>query len=191
MRQLLSATSRGFSLSMRLARLLEPPLLLVEIDVGQQRQTFERRCDRRRPLVELAGVFAKQRIMVSGVVGLPGDLDIPLFPQIPLDAYGRRNGVSSPISKWLRNVVGIKDPRKPFHSHRHTATSYLRNTRLPDGEYAVKTDIERYLLGHSEKDSHAGYGKQWIETLKAAIEIIPNPLQAPLRTVKDGASAGS
>jgi len=24
---------------------LEPPLLLVEIDVGQQRQTFERRCD--------------------------------------------------------------------------------------------------------------------------------------------------
>ena len=104
--------------------------------------------------------------------------DGPLFPQIGLDAYGRRNGkVSKPISKWLRNVVGIKDPRKPFHSHRHTATSYLRNTLMPDGSPAVKTDIERYLLGHSEKDSHAGYGKQWIETLKAAIEIIPNPLQ--------------
>jgi integrase len=115
----------------------------------------------------------------EGIISEYGDG--PLFPQIPLDAYGRRNGVSSPISKWLRNVVGIKDPRKPFHSHRHTATSYLRNTRLPDGEYAVKTDIERYLLGHSEKDSHAGYGKQWIETLKAAIEIIPNPLQAPLQ----------
>jgi integrase len=51
----------------------------------------------------------------------------PLFPQIGLDAYGRRNGVSSPISKWLRNVVGIRDPKKPFHSHRHTATSFLRN----------------------------------------------------------------
>jgi integrase len=113
--------------------------------------------------------------------------DGPLFPQVTLDAYGRRNGkVSKPISNWLRNVVGIKDPRKPFHSHRHTATSYLRNTRLPDGEYAVKTDIERYLLGHSEKDSHAGYGKQWIETLKAAIEVIPDPLHA----VKDDASAG-
>ena len=113
--------------------------------------------------------------------------DGPLFPQVSLDAYGRRNGkVSKPISKWLRNVVGIKDPRKPFHSHRHTATSYLRNTRLPDGEYAVKTDIERYLLGHSEKDSHAGYGKQWIETLKAAIEVIPDPLHG----VKDGASTG-
>jgi len=33
---------------------------------------------------------------------------------------------------------------------------------------------------------HAGYGKQWIETLKAAIEVIPDPLHA----VKDGASTG-
>ena len=49
----------------------------------------------------------------------------PLFPQIGLDAYGRRNGrVSSPLSKWLRHKVGITDPRKPFHSHRHTATSF-------------------------------------------------------------------
>jgi integrase len=45
--------------------------------------------------------------------------DGPLFPQVSLDAYGRRNGkVSKPISKWLRNVVGIKDPKKtvPFAS---------------------------------------------------------------------------
>jgi integrase len=104
--------------------------------------------------------------------------DGPLFPQVSLDAYGRRNGrVSKPISKWLRNVVEIRDPKKPFHSHRHTATSFLRNTRLPDGSPAVKEDVERYLLGHAGKGAHAGYGKQWIATLKAAIEIIPNPLQ--------------
>jgi hypothetical protein len=30
--------------------------------------------------VELAGVFAKQRILVSGVAGLPGDLDILIRP---------------------------------------------------------------------------------------------------------------
>ena len=124
-----------------------------------------------------------------------------LFPHIPLDAYGRRNGVSSPISKWLRNVVGISNPRTPFHSHRHTATSYLRNTLLPDGSPAVKGDVERYLLGHAGKGAHAGYGKQWIETLKGAIEIIPNPLQAPLQdrarsispdsvTVTDGLGRG-
>ena len=50
-----------------------------------------------------------------------------------------------------RNVVKITDPNKPFYSHRHTATSYLRNTRLPDGSPAVKEDIERYILGHAGK----------------------------------------
>jgi len=75
-----------------------------------------------------------------------------LFPQVSLDAYGRRNGkVSKPISKWLRNVVGITNPRTPFHSHRHTATSYLRNTRLPDGSPAVKEDVERYLLARPRR----------------------------------------
>ena len=118
--------------------------------------------------------------------------DGPLFPQITLDAYGRRNGkVSKPLSDWLRNVVEITDPNKVFHSHRHTATSFLRNTSLPDGSPAVKEDVERYLLGHAGKGAHAGYGKQWIETLKAAIEIIPNPLLTPLRAVKDGASGDS
>jgi hypothetical protein len=27
------------------------------------------------------------------------------------------------------------------------------------------------------KGAHAGYGKRWFETLKAAIEVIPNPLE--------------
>jgi hypothetical protein len=58
-----------------------------------------------------------------------------------------------------------------------TATSYLRNTRLPDGSPAVKEDIERYILGHAGKGAHAGYGKQWFETLKAAVEVIPNLLE--------------
>ena len=49
----------------------------------------------------------------------------------------------------------------------------------------------RYLTGHAGKGAHAGYGRQWIETLKAAIEIIPNPLLTPVRAVKNGASAGS
>ena len=40
--------------------------------------------------------------------------DGPLFPQITLDAYGRRNGkISSPLSKWLRNVVEIQIRRSP------------------------------------------------------------------------------
>jgi|SRR5258706_11588095 hypothetical protein len=42
---------------------------------------------------------------------------------------------------------------------------------------AVKEDIERYILGHAGKGAHAGYGKRWFETLKAAVEVIPNPLE--------------
>jgi len=104
-------------------------------------------------------------------------VDGPLFPQLRLDGYGKRAGqASTDISEWLRNVVGITDPNKPFYSHRRTATSYLRNTRLPDGSPAVKEDVERYLTGHARKGAHAGYGKQWIETLKAAIEVVPNPV---------------
>jgi hypothetical protein len=61
-------------------------------------------------------------------------------------------------------------------SHRQYRTSFLRNTRLPDGSLAVKEDIALYLTGHTGSGAHAGYGKRWIETLKAAIEIIPNPL---------------
>ncbi len=103
--------------------------------------------------------------------------DGPLFPELRVDVYGKRAGqASTEISDWLRNVVKITDPNKPFYSHRHTAISYLRNTRLPDGAPAVKEDVERYLTGHARKGAHAGYGKQWIETLKAAIQVIPNPL---------------
>jgi hypothetical protein len=100
-----------------------------------------------------------------------------LFPNVPLDTYGKRaSKVTTECSTWLRNVVKITDPNKPFYSHRHTATSYLRNTRLPDGSPPVKEDIERYILGHAGKGAHARYGKRWFETVKAAVEVIPNPL---------------
>ena len=102
----------------------------------------------------------------------------PLFPNLPLDTYCKRaSKVTAECSTWLRNVVKITDPNKPFYSHRHTAASYLRNARLPDGSPAVKEDIERYILGHAGKGAHAGYGKRWFETLKAAVEVIPNPLE--------------
>jgi integrase len=103
--------------------------------------------------------------------------DGPLFPLVSLDCYDRRVGkITTELSLWLRGVVGITDPRKPFYSHRHTATSYLRNTLGPDGTPLVKEDIERYILGHRKKGWHSGYGKRWFETLKVAVEVIPNPL---------------
>ncbi len=81
----------------------------------------------------------------------------PLFPKVRLDKYGRRAGpVTDDLGHWLRNIAGISDPRKPFYSHRHTATSFLRNTLDPDGHPLIKQNIERYILGHAPKDSHAG-----------------------------------
>jgi hypothetical protein len=74
--------------------------------------------------------------------------------------------------KIHRNIV------PPIHSHRHTAISYPRDTRLPDDSPVIKADVERHLSGHDGRGAHAGYGRQWIETLKAAIEIIPNALGA-------------
>lgn len=101
----------------------------------------------------------------------------PLFASVRPDTYGRRAGTITPeLSRWLRNVVGIGDPRKPFYSHRHTATSYLRNTLSPNGTPMVKEDVERFIMGHAKKGSHSGYGKHWCETLKRAVEVIPNPL---------------
>jgi hypothetical protein len=89
--------------------------------------------------------------------------DGPVMHQ-PISASGCATSSRSPIRT------------SPFYSHRHTAISYLRNTRLPDGSPAVNEDVERYLTGHARKGAHAGYGKQWIETLKAAIQVILDPL---------------
>ena len=43
-----------------------------------------------------------------------------------------------------------------------------------NGEPLVKESIERYILGHAGKGSHDGYGKHSFETLKRAVEVIPN-----------------
>jgi hypothetical protein len=100
--------------------------------------------------------------------------DRPLFHHLKLDSYGRRSGAfTAIINEWLHETVGIK---KTFYSYRHVVTSILRNTLGPDSRPAVDGDIRRYLLGHSKKDVHSGYGESWVKTLKAAIEVIGNPL---------------
>jgi integrase len=167
-------------------------IVLVEgVWVMKIRRKYRSPDQRLKTIVSTRDVPLHSAVLAEGFLEYVQSVgDGPLFPQLRLDAYGKRAGqASTDISYWLRNVVGITDPNKPFYSHRHTATSYLRNTLLPDGSPAVKEDVERYLLGHAGKDVHAGYGEQWIKTLKAAIEIIPNPLQAPLRAAEGGASA--
>ena len=151
------------------------------IPVMKIRRKYRSPDQRLKTKVSTRTVPLHSAVLAEGFLDYVGSVgDGPLFPQLSLDTYGRRAGkVTSPISKWLRNVVGITDPNKPFYSHRHTAVSYLRNTLTPEGHPAVKEDIERYLTGHAGKDVHARYGDQWIKTLKAAIEVIPNPVAVP------------
>jgi hypothetical protein len=51
--------------------------------------------------------------------------------------------------------------------------------------------VERYLTGYARKGAHAGYGKQWIETLKAAIEVIANPFNGIGEQRRDCPERGS
>jgi integrase len=153
----------------------------VEIDgiwVMQIRKKHRSKNQRLKTKESIRSVPLHNAVLREGFIAYVQSLgDGPLFREVQLDGYGKRMApASKEISGWLRHTVGITDPRKPFYSHRHTAISYLRNMRLPDGSPAVKEDIERYLTGHAGSGAHAGYGKRWIETLKAAIEIIPNPL---------------
>lgn len=103
--------------------------------------------------------------------------DGPLFASLALDTYGKRAGQASNLtSTWLRDVVKIKDPDKPFYSLRHSGITDLRIARTPNGEIAVKDRIELYLTAHGKRDEHGRYGEFPVSELKAAIEWVRNPL---------------
>ena len=105
--------------------------------------------------------------------------DGPLFASLSLDSYGKRAGQASNLtSNWLRDVMGIEDPAKPFYSLRHSGITDLRIARTPNGEIAVKDRIELYLTAHGKRDEHGRYGEYPVSELKAAIEWVRNPLRA-------------
>jgi hypothetical protein len=103
--------------------------------------------------------------------------DGPLFSNLRIDSYGKRAGqAATKLSDWLRNVVKMTDPDKPFYSLRHSGITDLRTARAPDRSPAVKDDVERYLTAHGKKDQHGNYGTFPATELKAAIEWVRNPL---------------
>ena len=54
----------------------------------------------------------------------------PLFASLRLDSYGTRATHASKITnKWLREVVRIVEPLKPFYSLRHSGITDLRVAR--------------------------------------------------------------
>lgn len=75
-----------------------------------------------------------------------------VFPDLVPNIYGR---LTAKWGEWfgpyMRNVCGITDKRKVFHSFRHTFKDYTRRAKMPEG-------VQRQLMGHAGKDVADDYG---------------------------------
>jgi integrase len=102
----------------------------------------------------------------------------PLFPDVPTDQDGKRSDRASNIlNPWLDDTVGITDPRKVYHSHRHSALSLMVNN-------GVDSVIAKRVTGHTGKDvAEKVYYHGEVPELYAAVEAIPVP--RPLVPPKD------
>jgi integrase len=92
-----------------------------------------------------------------------------LFPDIKPDRMGVLTGN---WSKWwgryMRNTIGIKDPRKVFHSFRHT----FKDACLRAG---IGQEIHDALTGHADGDNEGrsyGAGQHPLKPLAAALKKV-------------------
>ena len=96
----------------------------------------------------------------------------PLFPSLlPGDQDGKLSDKASGIlNRWL-NRIGIDDPKKCYHSHRHTAFSVMINN-------GVDSVIAKRVTGHTGKDvAEKVYYHGEVSDLYEAIKTIPVPAE--------------
>lgn len=75
-----------------------------------------------------------------------------VFPDLKANIFGRLTAKWGEwFSPYMRNVCGITDKRKVFHSFRHTFKDYVRRARIAEG-------VQRQLMGHAGKDVADDYG---------------------------------
>lgn len=88
--------------------------------------------------------------LVGPAVGIAEKLatqgDDVVFPR-----YGSYDTASTTANKWLREGLGLEDPRKSLYSLRHYVKQRLVEVGAP--ESAV-----RQVMGHASRDSHDDYG---------------------------------
>lgn len=96
----------------------------------------------------------------------------PLFPGITPDRFGSRagNGTKT-IGRWIRERVGIQDPRKaPNHSWRHYFKSVCRNADIEE-------EYHDALTGHKGEGSEGReYGEYYMGVLYREICKIKSPI---------------
>lgn len=77
-----------------------------------------------------------------------------LFPDLVPDKYQRRSAnFSKFFTRYLRQTVGIDDPRKVFHSFRHTFKEACR-------EQGISEDVHDALTGHVGQGEGRRYGNE-------------------------------
>ncbi len=79
--------------------------------------------------------------------------DRRLFPGLTTSPNGKR---TKAFSQWwgrYNHAIGITDPKKVFHSFRHTFVDAAKRGKVP-------REIRKSLVGHSLGDVHDGYGSE-------------------------------
>jgi integrase len=98
----------------------------------------------------------------------------PLFPKLTPDRFGKRGGNGSKtIGRWVRDKVGITDPRKaPNHSWRHRFADQCKKVGIP-------RELRFALEGHASSDVGDAYGSEGYPmcVLAEVIRKLPNPLE--------------
>ena len=85
-----------------------------------------------------------------------------LFPQVPLDKYGK---ASTKLSPWWAKTVreqGV-DPKAPAHEFRHTLKTELRSFGVPDS-------VSDRITGHSAQGEGGRYGSVSLLVMKEVID---------------------
>lgn len=114
------------------------------------------------------------------VATLPADPMAPIFPAVTASKDGTRTtNAQAAHGRWVREVVGITDPRKvPAHSWRHRMEDELRKIRV------VEEVFDAITGRHNPRNAGAGYGKGFRgmpdEVLKDLAKV-PSPV--PPRSV--------
>jgi integrase len=112
------------------------------------------------------------------VAELPADPAGALFPDIAASKDGTRTtNAQAQHGRWMRDVVGIKDPKKaPAHSWRHRMEDELRKVRaLPEVQDAITGR-------HNPRNAGAGYGKGFRgmpDEVAKELERVPSPVAPP------------
>lgn len=124
-------------------------LNIIDEPDGESRKTVKTAGSRRKvplhpELVKAGFIRYRDHIAKSG--------SERLFPELKPDRHGHATGNWSKwFGRYLRGTIGITDPRKVFHSFRHTFKDACRDAGLPE-------DVHDALTGHVNDSVSRGYG---------------------------------